>query len=207
MRKTAYQRIRYPWTADVVNPVDVDTMASDIDQSLVQTANLSAIFSKMASAVILRTAAQSITKGTLTAISFNATPGLDNGSDSPLANGAWFNPSNPTRLTAPVPCIVLAHGFAGINFTTALGTAGCLQVTITINGGTAAPNVQGSKYSPFSTIVGQQWTSAMSMWKLNAGDFLELKVFWTGTPAGPFSTDTAQSPTLSVMMLGLPTVA
>jgi hypothetical protein len=44
------------------------------------------------------------------------------------------------------------------------------------------------------------------MWKLVAGDFLELKMYWTGTPAGPFNTDTVVPPVLSLMMVALPSV-
>lgn len=207
MRKTPYLRLRYPWTSDVVSAADVQSMASDIDQALVNTASMAANFSRLSSVVVQRSAAQSITKSTLTAISFNASAALDNGPDSPLANAAWFSSGQPTRLTAPVPCVVLASAAAGMNFTTALGTSGALQVTIALNGATAQPGVQGTKYSPTSAVTGQQWASALSMWKLNAGDFLELKLFWTGTPAGPFNTDTVQPPTLSLMMVGLPSVS
>lgn len=207
MRKTPYLRLRYPWTSDVVNAADVQSMASDVDQALVSTANLGATFSRLSSVVVQRTTAQSIAKSTLAAITFDATAALDNGSDSPLANGAWFSSAAPTRLTAPVPCVVLASAMVGMNFASALGTSGVLQVTVALNGAAGAPGVQGSKYSPTSAVVGQQWVSALSMWKLNAGDFLELKVFWSGTPAGPFNTDTAQPPTLSLMMVGLPSVA
>lgn len=206
MRKTPYERLRYPWTDDTVSAGDIQAMGSDIDQALVSTANLASQFSKFGSVIVKRTAAQSITKATLTAISFDATPALNNGANSPLANGSWFSAAAPTRLTAPSPCIVLAVGNLGYNFSTALGTSGILQVTIALNGATSQPGVQGTKYNPFSSLVGQQWASAMSMWKLAAGDFLELKTFWTGTPAGPFSTDTSAPPVLSLMMVGLPTV-
>jgi hypothetical protein len=155
--------------------------------------------------VVQRAAAQSIAKSTLAAITFD-TLVLDNGVDSPLANGAWFSNSQPTRLTAPSPCVVLACGFGGINFGSALGTNGCLQVTVALNGATGAPGVQGTKFNPISTVTGQQWASAISMWKLAAGDFLELKLFWKGTPAGPFNTDTVIPPSLSLMMVALPTV-
>lgn len=207
MRKTPFARLRYPWTSDVVNAVDVQSMASDIDQALVQTANLAATFSRFSSVIVQRkSTAQSITKSTLTAISMDTTV-MDNGIDSPVANGPWFNASNPTRLTAPSACVVLATATMGMNFSSALGTSGVLQVTIALNGATSQPGVQGTKYSPLSTTTGQQWASALSMWKLNAGDFLELKTFWTGSPAGPFSTDIAGYPaTLALTMVGLPTV-
>jgi hypothetical protein len=65
---------------------------------------------------------------------------------------------------------------------------------------------QGSKFSPISTTAGQVWASGLSMWKLSAGDYLELKVYWTGTPAGPFNTDTAVPPQLTLMMVGLQSV-
>jgi hypothetical protein len=206
MRKTPFERIRYPWTDDVVNAADIQSMGSDIDQALAQTANLASQFSKFASVSIQRTAAQSITKSTLTAISFNASPVSNNGANSPLSNGSWFSASQPTRLTAPVACVVLAVGTLGMNFSTALGVSGALQVTIALNGATSQPGVQGTKWNPISTNVGQTWASAISMWSLNAGDFLELKTFWTGTPAGPFNTDTALVPVFSLAMVGLPTV-
>lgn len=205
MRKTPYLRLRYPWTDDVVSAADVQAMASDIDAALVQTATMASAFSRFASVAVQRTTAQSIVLNTLTAISFNSV-GLDNGSDSPLANGSWFNAATPTRLTAPSPCIVLASGFGGINLGSALGTAGCIQLTIALNGASGVPGVQGSKWGPISSVSGQQWVSALSMWKLAAGDFLELKIFWKGTPAGPFNTDTVFPPTLSLMMVALPTV-
>ena len=206
MRRTPYVRMRYPWTDDVVNAADVQSMASDIDQGLVATQKLAEDFSKFASVVVRRTAAQSIAKATIPAISFDSVQ-LNNGANSSLSNGAWFNAGAPTRLTAPAPCVVLACGVIGINFGAALGTQGCLQVAIGLNGATGAPGVQGSKWNPISTASGQQWASALSMWRLATGDFLELRPFWNGTPAGPFNTDTSLPPSLSLMMVALPAVA
>lgn len=205
MRKTPYLRLRYPWADDVVSALNVGDMASDIDAALVRTAQMSTDFSRFASVAVSRSTAQSIAKGTQVAISFD-TVAVNNGANSPLSNGAWFNLASPTRLTAPSPCVVLATGMCGLNLGSALGTAGIIQATVALNGATGAPGVQGSKYSPISTVTGQQWVSALSMWKLAAGDFLELKAFWTGTPAGPFNTDPNIPPTLSLMMVALPTV-
>ena len=207
MRTTPFRRIRYPWTTDVVNAADVQAMGADIDQQLVQTQNMAADFSRFASAAVYRAAAQSITKGTLTAITFDTAPATtNNGANSPLSNGAWWSAGSPTRLTAPTPCVVLAVATGGINFGTALGSAGCLQVTVAKNGAATTPNIQGSKYSPLPAQTGQIWTSAMTMWSLAAGDFLEMKMFWTGTPAGPFNTDTALPPIMYVAMIALPSV-
>lgn len=205
MRKTPNLRLRYPWTSDVVNVADVQAMAADIDQALVQTATLASTFSTFSSVVVKRNAVQSITKATLTAITFD-TVSLNNGANSPLTNGAWYSSGAPTRLTAPTPCVVLATATGGMNFSTALGTSGCLQVTVALNGASVAPGTQGNKWAPISSATGQQWTSALSMWKLAAGDFLELKMYWTGTPAGPFNTDAAFPPSLSLMMVALPSV-
>ena len=206
MRQTPFQRIRYPWASDVVNATDVQTMGSDIDQALVQTASMASSFTRFASVIVSRTlTGQSLTKGALTAISFD-TVALDNGRNSPLSNGAWFNAASPTRLTAPSPCVVLAMGFGGLNATGAWGSPAALQITIALNGAATVPGVQGTKYSPVSTTSGQISTSMMSMWKLAAGDFLELKFFWTGTPAGPFLTDTTFDPTLALAMVALPSV-
>jgi hypothetical protein len=205
MRKTSFLRLRYPWASDTVAVADVQATAQDIDQAIVQTAGLAANYSRFGSVVVQRAAAQSIAKGTLTAISFD-TVGFNNGANSPLANGSWYSASNPTRLTAPSACVVLAAALGGINFTSALTAAGCLQVTVALNGATAAPGVQGTKYGPILTATGQQWTNALTMWKLAAGDYLELKMYWTGSPAGPFNTDTVVLPTLSLMMLALPAV-
>lgn len=205
MRKTSNLRLRYPWTDDVVSAADVESMASDIDQALVSTATLGANFSRFASVAVQRSAVQSLAKGTLTAITFD-TVGLNNGANSPLSNGAWYNAAAPTRLTAPVPCVALVSGFGGINIGSALGVNGVLQITIALNGATGGAGVQGTKWAPVSTVTGQQWASAISMWKLVAGDFLELKMYWTGTPAGPFNTDNVIPPTLSLMMVALPSV-
>lgn len=205
MRKTPYTRIRYPWASDVVSAADVQSMASDIDQALVQTQALASSFSKMASVVVKRSAAQSITLNTLTTVTFD-TLVMDNGTDSPVSNGAWYNAASPTRLTAPVPSVVLVTGAAGINFTSAAGSGNCVQVTVALNGATGSPNVQGSKWSALSTATGSQFATALTMWKLAAGDFLELKVFWKGTPAGPLNTDTSFPPTLALMMVALPSV-
>lgn len=205
MRKTPFERLRYPWTDDVVSAGDVQSMAQDFDQALVSTANMAANFSRFSSVAVQRAAAQSITKGTLTAITFDTVP-LNNGAGSPLANGSWYSASAPTRLTAPAACIVLACGFGGINLGSALGANGAIEVVVALNGATAAPGVQGSKWGPTSAVTGQQWTSAITMWKLAAADFLELKMYWTGTPAGPFNTDTVIPPSLSLMMVALPTV-
>lgn len=203
MRKTPFERIRYPFASDVVNVGDVQSMAQDIDMALVQTAGLASNFSRFATATVQRAAAQSITKATLTAITFD-TVRVDNGGNSALANGAWYNAAAPTRLTAPVPCVVLASGFGSIQLGSSLGSSGVFEVAISRNGGGTDP--QGNKYGPISTDTGFQSVSALSLWKLAAGDYLELKLYWTGSPAGPFSTDTTNLPTLSVMMVALPTV-
>lgn len=205
MRRTPFQRIRYPWTADVVNAADVQTMGSDIDQTMVQTAILAGNFVRFSSVSVKRAAAQSITKATLTAVTFD-TLVTDNGTDSPLANGAWWSAGAPTRLTAPSPCIVLASASAGVNQGSAWGASAAFQVTIALNGATGTPGVQGSKFSPASTMSGQTPAAAMAMWKLAAGDYLELKLYWTGTPAGPINTDTTFTPQLSLMMVALPSV-
>lgn len=205
MRKTPNLRLRYPWASDVVNAADVQAMAGDIDQALVQTATLASTYSQFSSAIVRRNAALSVVKATLTTVTFDSVV-LNNGANSPLTNGAWYNAASPTRLTAPVSCVVLASAQAGMNFSTALGTSGALQVTVTLNGASVAPGVQGSKWAPISSATGQQWTSALTMWKLAAGDYLELKLYWTGTPAGPFNTDTVIPPSLSLMMVALPSV-
>jgi hypothetical protein len=205
MRKTPNLRLRYPWASDVVNAADVQAMAGDIDQALVQTATLASTYSQFSSVIVRRNAALSVVKATLTTVTFDSVV-LNNGANSPLTNGAWYNAASPTRLTAPVACVVLATAQAGMNFSTALGTSGALQVTVALNGASVAPGVQGSKWAPISSATGQQWTSALSMWKLAAGDFLELKLYWTGTPAGPFNTDTVIPPSLSLMMVALPSV-
>jgi hypothetical protein len=205
MRKTPNLRIRYPWTDDVVAAADVQSMAEDIDAALVATANMAGKFSKFASVVVKRAAAQSITKATLTAITFD-TVVLNNGANSPVSNGSWYSAGAPTRLTAPVACIVLATGYGGINLGSALGTNGAVQVTVALNGATVAPGVQGTKWNPTSAVTGQQWASALTMWKMAAGDFLELKMYWTGSPAGPFNTDTVIPPSLSLMMVALTSV-
>lgn len=205
MRVTPFQRIRYPFTTDVVNAADVQATGADIDQAMVQTATLASNFVRFSSAAVRRAAAQSIAKATLTAITFD-TVILDNGTDSPLANGAWWNAATPTRLTAPSPCIVLASAQAGLNQGAAWGSPASFQVTIALNGATGAPGVQGSKWSPVSTASGQTPNSALSMWRLTTGDFLELKLHWTGTPAGPVNTDTAFTPALAVMVVALPSV-
>lgn len=205
MRKTPYARLRYPWTADVVNVADVQSMAQDIDQALVQSATLGANFSRFSSVIVQRAAVQSLVKATFTPITFD-TVVLDNGTDSPLANGAWWNAASPTRLTAPGPCVVLACGVGGVNIGSALGVNGIIEVAVTINGLVSGPSVQGTKFGPISTVTGQQWASAISMWKLVAGDYLELRMLWTGTPAGPFNTDNAIPPQLSLMMVALPSV-
>jgi hypothetical protein len=203
MRKTPYERLRYPWGSDVVAAPDVQSMASDIDQAMVTTAKMASDFSQFGSVVVRRNAAQSITKATLTAISFDAVT-LNNGANSPLSNTNWWSAGAPTRVTAPVACAVLVSGFGGLNLGSALGVNGIIQTIVGLNGATTWQ--QGSKFSPISTVAGQTWASGLSMWKLAAGDYLELKMFWTGTPAGPFNTDTVVPPQLSLMMVSLQSV-
>lgn len=202
MRKTPYQRIRYPWTSDVVNAADVQSMANDIDASLVGTAKMAAEFSKLASFTGRRNATQSITKATLTAITLD-TVTVNNGANSPLANAAWWAAGSPTRLTAPVGCIVLVTAVCGYSIGSAFGANGAIQTTVTLNG---AATGQGSKFNPLSAYTGQAWAACTSLWKLNAGDFLEMKTFWTGTPAGPLNTDNGSPPQISLTMMGLTSV-
>jgi hypothetical protein len=206
VRRTPFQRIRYPWTADTVSVSDIQSMASDIDQSLVQTAALANNFVRFSSVIVRRTATQSIAKGSLTAISFD-TVVADNGTDSPLANGPWYAAANPTRLTAPAPCVVLAVATAGVNQVASWGSSAALQATIALNGASGVPGVQGSKYNPPSTMSGQTPAAVTSMWRLVAGDYLELKLFWTGAPAGPINTDATFWPQLSLMVVALPSVS
>ena len=202
MRKTPYLRLRYPWASDVVSAADVQSMASDIDSALVTTAKQANDFSRFASVVARRTAAQSLTKATLTAISFDSVP-LNNGANSPLANSPWWSAGAPTRLTAPVACVVFASGSGGVNLGSALGANGIIEVTTRLNGTTTR---QGSKWNPPTALTGQVWTSGLAMWELSAGDYIELMMYWTGTPAGPFNTDTVAPPTLSLMMVALQSV-
>lgn len=203
MRKTPYVRIRYPWTTDPVSVLDVQAMAGDIDAGLVATAKMGSDFSKFASFTAVRNAAQSITKGALTAISLD-TIRVNNGANSPLANAPWWVAGQPTRLTAPVGCIVLVQATAGYNIASAFGTQGVIQTTVGLNGGGAW--LQGTKFNPVSTYTGQVWASCLSMWKLNTGDYLELKTYWSGTPAGPINTDTGQPPQISLAMVALTSV-
>lgn len=207
VRHTPFQRIRYPWTTDVVTAADVQSMGADIDQSFVQTAGLVNNFTRFSSVVVRRAAAQSLTKATVTTITFD-TVMADNGTDSPLANGPWWSAGAPTRLTAPSACIVLASACAGLNMTSTWGSPAALQVAVSRNGAasTGTGNWQGVKYSPISTMGGQTPVSSLSMWRLAAADYLELKMYWTGTPAGPFNTDTFFRPQLSLMMVALPVV-
>jgi len=204
MRKTPYERIRYPWASDVVSAADVQSMANDIDQALVTTQKLATDFSRFASVVARRNSALGLVKNTLTAVTFD-TITLNNGANSALANGVWWAAGNPTRLTAPVACLVLASGFGGVNLGSALGTNGVIEVVVGLNGATTWQ--QGHKFSPISTVTGQVWGSCLTMWPLNAGDYLELKLLWNGTPAGPFNTDTVIPPQLSLSMVGLKSVA
>jgi hypothetical protein len=205
MRHTPFQRIRYPWTSDVVNAADVQAMGADIDQALVQTATLASNFTRLSSVFVKRAAAQSITKATLTTITWD-TVVFDNGTDSPLANGAWYNAATPTRLTAPVSCVVLAAASAGVNQGAAWGSPAALQVTVALNGATGNPGVQGTKYCPPNTMSGQTPAATLTMWKLAAADYLELKLFWNGAPAGPINTDTTFVPQMALMMIALPSV-
>jgi len=207
MRQTPFQRIRYPWTTDTVNVADVQSMGADIDQALVQTATMAANFSRFSSVIAKRSgSAQSVAKGTLTTVSFDSVQ-YDNGASSATANGLWWNAGNPTRLTAPAPCIVMAVGNAMINFTSSPGTPAVVQGTISINGQNGSPGVQGGKYTPVVNVGGQNWVpSILSMWKMAAGDYLEWKVYWTGTPTGPFNLDTGFPASLSVAVVALPSV-
>lgn len=204
LRKTPYQRLRYPWASDVISVADVQSMGNDIDQAIVTTQKLSSDFSRFGSVIARRNAAVSLTKGTLTTISFDSIT-LNNGANSPLANGNWWAAGNPTRLTAPVACVVLASAFGGVNLGSALGVNGIVQVAVGLNGSTTWQ--QGNKFSPISTVTGQVWTSALSLWPLNAGDYLELKLYWTGTPAGPFNSDTVVPPQLTLSMVALKSVS
>jgi hypothetical protein len=200
LQRTPYEKLRYPSAADTVRVADVQSLANDIDSGLVGTAKLASEYSRFASVTLTRNAAQSITKATLTAISFD-TMKINNGANSPLANAPWWAAGSPTRLTAPVPCVAMVAATSGFLFGSALGANGIIQTTVGLNGGTAW--VQGSKFNPIAAATGQFYTSGLSMWKLNAGDFLELKVFWSGTPAGPFNTDVGAPPALSLMMVAL----
>jgi hypothetical protein len=206
MRHTPFFRLRYPWTDDLVNAADIQAMGNDIDQSLVQTGMLANNFLRMSSVAVRRAAAQSITKATLTTITFD-TVLADNGVNSPLANGPWWAAGAPTRLTAPSPCIVLASAYAGMNQGAAWGSPASFQIAVALNGAVAVGvGLQGSKYAPTATASGQTPHSALTMWKLVAGDFLELKLHWNGTPAGPINTDTFHMPQLALMMVALPSV-
>jgi hypothetical protein len=148
---------------------------------------------------------QNITKATTTAITFD-TVQLNNGANSPLSNAPWWSAGAPTRLTAPVSCVVLASGLCGYNLSGALGVNGVVQVLVALNGAVGGSGVQGTKWAPNPVTANQERTTFLSMWKLVAGDFLELKTLWTGTPAGPMPTDTVYPPTLSLMMVALPSV-
>lgn len=205
MRKTPYMRLRYPFGSDVVNPVDVQTTAADMDQAMVGVANLQFEFPRLASVYAARNnSVLSVAKATVVTIPFD-TLIRDTGTGSPASNGAWYSNANPSRMTAPVPCVVLAVGSLELILGSALGANGAIEAIIALNGATTYPGIQETKWNPSSADTGNQTVQLMSMWKLNAGDFLELKVRWTGTPAGPLNVNNLGNTFMQIIMVALPT--
>lgn len=203
-RLTPYRGLRYPFTSDVVSTADVANLAADIDMAIAADDLLRGNAFRLSGARVLLSSGPSITKNTLTVITWNNST-FNNGANGGFGTSNWWSSStNPSRLTAPTACLVYATAKANLLMTTNLGTNGYFEIDITKNGSTVAPNIQQQKFQPNQTGsgTGEIETSIETVWSLAAGDYLETRVIWNGTPAGPFSLEAG--PVMTVQMVAVP---
>lgn len=191
MRQTPYRGIRYPFTGDVVDPVAIQTEAQDIDQALVNDDQLRAEAFRRNSVNVFTSAQTSLAKGVASAISWANVSGGQNGANGIPGYANWWAAGSPTRFTAPGACLVYATASLQLNATAAMGAGGYFEVFFAKNGAGATPNIQLNKAQPLNNTG--IWTVSCvveSMWVMAAGDYLEVKAQWSGTPAGPLLTST-----------------
>lgn len=204
-RLTPYRQFRYPFTSDTIDAVSIQTLAEDIDQALVDDDKLRTDAFRLSSAQVAQSGTPSITKATITAITWNGTTGPNNGANGAFGTSAWWSSTtNPSRLTAPASCLVYATAAATFDPGASLGANGFFELMITKNGATLQPNIQTAKYQcPIpSPGLGQVPAVIESLWSLVAGDYLEAKVLWSGTPAGPLPL--AAFANMGVVMIAVP---
>lgn len=200
MRQTPYRGIRYPISGEVVDPAAIQTLAQDVDQALVDDDQLRAEAFRRSSVNVYTTSTTSLAKGVASAISWANTNGSQNGANGIPGYANWWSAGSPTRLTAPGACLVYAVGTVQLNAGSSLGSGGYFELFFGKNGSGATPNIQLNKTQPLNNTG--IWTiscTVQSLWVMAAGDYLELKAQWSGTPAGPFSTSTLNYAGLQVI--------
>lgn len=197
---TPYKNIRVPVTGNVVDAADWQTTATDINTVLTASKTLHDVAVRRSS-VSAFNSGQSIVKNTQTVISYavgvGGGIGWDTGLLGPGAAAYWSN-ANPTRLTAPATGLYLATLYLGVPFGT-LSTTNILQPTIGKNGSFAAPNLVTDKQAGTAVRAPDKVTTCV-LYAMTAGDYLEGRVYWNGTPAGPL----ALSATFQLAQVALP---
>lgn len=202
IRVTPYRRLRYPCVDSVVDVNDLAKMVNDIDAALLSDDKARTDALRMPGASVYTFSTTSLTKNINTTLSFD-TVNYNNGASGGFGTANWWAASpSPTRMTAPYACLVLAYGYAPLNITSSLGTNGFYTLGIYKNGSVVAPNFVTNKIQGPAAGTGLARNSVFGMMALNAGDYLELRALWNGTPAGPMSTDIPSS--FGVQMLGVP---
>lgn len=201
MRQTPYRGIRYPYASDVVDPVALQTEAQDIDQALVNDDQLRTEAFRRSSASVYLSGTPSLTKATITTISWTGlAPGSQNGANGIPGYANWWSSGSPTRFTAPGACLAYATANVALAATSALGATGFFEVFFGKNGSTSRPNIQSNKTQPLNNTSAWQVSCVTeSLWSLVAGDYLEVKVRWSGSPAGPFPIATTTYASIQVV--------
>lgn len=204
-RVTPFRRLRYPFNTNVVDPVDIQKLATDIDGALNTDDKLRTDAFRRSGATVARTGSNaSFTKNTLTTVTWDS-GNPNNGANGGFGTAAWWSSTtNPSRLTAPTACLVYAAAYVQLDATAgAMGTNGYFELMIAKNGATAQPQIQAHKYpaAPGSSTSAIE-ASVESLWSLAAGDYLEAKGIWNGTPAGPLLS--VPFPSMDVWMIAVP---
>lgn len=179
---TPYRQIPYPLIGETISDAAILSMASRMD-AVLTTARQNSLFARSRSSLAAAWSAVSVAKGTATYPSISLANGWDTGASGPGATAFWAS-GNPSRITAPTTGFYLIAGEMSVSFSDAIS---------------ATPQyVRGLIRKQGTTVVGWDQQRAVgssypdivvkNLVQLNAGQYVEVGVQWSGSEAGPLNT-------------------
>lgn len=189
---TPFRAYRVPSSPNVVDAAEVAAMAADINADMITINGLRLAATRRSGANLsVAGSTQNIVKNTQTVVTYAAPaagPSFDNGATGGIGASAYWASGTPTRLTVPAGAggLYLARFWISLNGWAGAGT-NTQRVSMGRNGSFAVPDLwQANMFANNATFNLPQGVSVESLVLLNAGDYMESRVYWNGTPAGPF---------------------
>lgn len=189
---TPFRNYRVPSSPNVTDVAEVAAMAGDIDTDMLALNTMRRAATRRSGATVsVAGSTQNIVKNTNTVVTYAspaAGPVFDNGAGGGVGAAAYWSSGQPTRLTVPAGAggLYMARFWISLNGWSGAGT-NTQRVFMGRNGSFAAPDLwQANEFANNATYNLPQGVAVQSLVLLSAGDYMESRVYWNGTPAGPF---------------------